>query len=76
MFQTHYEALKNAWRRARDRAGINDRRSHDLKHEAASRFFERGLNVMEVAAVIGHKGLKMLQRYTHLMAEGLVRKLG
>ncbi len=31
---------------------------------------------MEVAAVIGHKGLKMLQRYTHLMAEGLVRKLG
>ena len=47
----------------------------DLRHEATSRFFERGLNVMEVAAITGHKDLRMLQRYTHLRAEDLALKL-
>jgi site-specific recombinase XerD len=28
-----------------------------------------------VAAITGHKDLRMLQRYTHLRAEGLARKL-
>jgi hypothetical protein len=31
---------------------------------------------MEVAAITGHKDLRMLQRYTHLKAEDLARKLG
>lgn len=48
---------------------------HDLRHEAVSRLFERGLNPMEVAAISGHKTLAMLQRYTHLRAEDLARKL-
>ena len=29
---------------------------------------------VEVAAITGHKDLKMLQRYTHLRAEDLARK--
>lgn len=37
-------------------------RFHDLRHEGASRFFELGLNVMEVASITGHKSLQMLQR--------------
>ncbi|GAC1409026.1 MAG: hypothetical protein NVSMB6_08620 [Burkholderiaceae bacterium] len=51
-------------------------RFHDLRHEGASRLFELGLNVLEVASIIGHKTLQMLQRYTHLRAEDLARKLG
>lgn len=50
-------------------------RFHDLRHESASRFFELGLNVMEVASITGHKSLQMLQRYTHLRAEDLANKL-
>lgn len=49
---------------------------HDLRHECVSRLFEKGLNVMEVASISGHKTLAMLQRYTHLKAEDLARKLG
>ena len=75
VFPIHYEALKSAWRRACDRAEISDFRFHDLRHEAASRFFEKGLNVMEVAAITGHKDLRMPQRYTHLRAEDLALKL-
>lgn len=51
-------------------------RLHDLRHEATSSFFERGLNVVEVASITGHKTLAMLQRYTHLRAEDLAKKLG
>jgi integrase len=54
---------------------MTDLRFHDLRHEGASRFFELGLNVMEVASITGHKSLQMLQRYTHLRAEDLARKL-
>ena len=49
---------------------------HDLRHEATSRFFEKGLNPVEVATITGHKDTRMLMRYTHLRAEDLVRRLG
>ncbi len=55
---------------------LRDLRFHDLRHEATSRLFEKGLNPMEVAAVTGHKTLQMLKRYTHLRAEDLVERLG
>jgi integrase len=48
---------------------------HDLRHEATSQLFERGFNIMEVAAITGHKTLTMLLRYTHLHAEDLAKKL-
>lgn len=50
---------------------------HDLRHEATSRLFERGVfDMMEVASITGHKTLSMLKRYTHLRAEDLARKMG
>jgi len=48
---------------------------HDLRHEATSRLFEKGLNPMQVAAITGHKTLQMLKRYTHLKAEDLAELL-
>ena len=50
-------------------------RFHDLRHEAVTRLFEKGLNPIEVGMVSGHKTLSMLQRYTHLRSEELVSKL-
>jgi integrase len=50
-------------------------RFHDLRHEAVTRLFEKGLNPIEVGVVSGHKTLSMLQRYTHLRSEDLVAKL-
>ena len=58
------------------RSGIEDLRFHDLRHEATSRLFEKGLNPVEVATITGHKDPRMLMRYTHLRAEDLARKLG
>jgi len=58
------------------RSGIEDLHFHDLRHEATSRLFEKGLNPVEVATITGHKDPRMLMRYTHLRAEDLARKLG
>ncbi len=58
-----------------DPAYLVDLTFHDLRHEATSRFFERGLNPMQVAAITGHKTLQMLKRYTHLKAEDLAEML-
>ncbi|WP_019866576.1 tyrosine-type recombinase/integrase [Methylovulum miyakonense] len=51
-------------------------RFHDLRHEATSRLFERGFSIMEVASITGHKSLAMLQRYTHIAASDLAKRLG
>ena len=51
-------------------------RFHDLRHEAVSRLFERGLTPMEVAAISGHRSMQMLARYTHISPTTLLTKLG
>lgn len=68
--------VSQAFSRICRRAGLSDLRFHDLRHEATSRLFERGLNPMQVAAITGHKTLQMLKRYTHLRAEDLAKLLG
>ena len=76
VFPLSETALRGLWSRACRRAGLVDLHFHDLRHEATSRLFEKGLNIMEVSAITGHKDLKMLKRYTHLKAEDLALKLG
>lgn len=77
VFSLQAESMSQAFERACEshRANIEGVRFHDLRHEATSRLFEKGLNVMEVAAITGHKTLDMLKRYTHLRAEDLAKKL-
>ena len=74
-FPVTSNAFRLAWDRLRSRAGINDLRFHDLRHEAISRFFEMGLSIPEVALISGHKDVKMLFRYTHMRVDSVVSKL-
>ncbi len=73
---TSAEAIKNAFERARKRAGLQHVNFHDLRHEAASRLFERGLSIEKVAIVTGHKDWQSLKRYTHLKASDVAKELG
>ena len=75
VFPISANALKLGFQRAVERSGINDLRFHDLRHEAVSRFFEKGLNVMEVASISGHKTLQMLKRYTHMQVSVMLEKI-
>jgi integrase len=57
--------FQSSWQRFKRRVGLVDLRFHDLRHEAVSRLFEKGLNHMEVAAISGHKSMQILKRYNH-----------
>ena len=39
---------------------------HDLRHEAISRMFEKGLNVPQVVSISGHKTASQLFRYVQV----------
>jgi integrase len=75
VFTISANALRLAWERLRRRAGIFEVRFNDLRYEADSRFFERGLNVPEVAMISGHRDPRMLFRYTHPKPEEVAAKL-
>ncbi len=69
------DSISQAFERVCKAAGIEGLTFHDLRHEATSRLFEKGLGLMEVASITGHKTMQMLKRYTHLRAEDLVGRL-
>jgi len=75
LFSIKEDSLTQAFSRACAKAGIQNLRFHDLRHEATSRFFEMGLSLMEVASITGHQDPRMLRRYTHLEASDLLKKL-
>jgi integrase len=73
IFPYNSKTFSSIFPRAVHALGIEDLRFHDLRHEGASRLFERGYQVQEVAMFTGHKDWTMLQRYTHLKAAELRR---
>jgi integrase len=74
VFSLSSSQVTRKFSKACSRAQISDLRLHDLRHEAISRFFEAGLNQIEVAAISGHKSITMLHRYTHISTAHLLKK--
>ena len=71
VFPMSGNSVRLAFERLRARAKMADFHFHDLRHEAITRLFERGLNIAEVSAISGHKELRI-----HLRAADLVARLG
>lgn len=66
VFPEQAHVIEIAWRAARDDAGLQDFRFHDLRHSAASYLAMSGASLMDIAAILGHKTLAMVKRYSHL----------
>lgn len=58
--------LRKPWVNAMQTAGITGFKFHDLRHSAASEFAMNGATLAEIAEILGHKTLAMVQRYAHL----------
>lgn len=68
--------LGKHFRRICHRAGIQDLLIHDLRHEATSRFFEKGkLSDMEIMKITGHTQYSTLERYVKLRPSTLADKM-
>lgn len=59
-------ASAQAFNEALAEAGIRNFRFHDLRHTAASYMAQSGASLLEIADTLGHRQLRMVQRYAHL----------
>lgn len=57
--------IRGAWENAIEEAGLSIC-FHTLRHTAASHLAMGGASTLEVGAVLGHKTLAMVKRYSHL----------
>jgi integrase len=76
VFPIKPQTVAAAFMKATNRAGLSDVRFHDLRHTGTTALACKLPNVIELAAVTGHKSLAMLKRYYHPKAEELAQKLG
>lgn len=67
-------SLDALFRKAKGAAGVGDLTFHDTRHEAITRLAKK-LNVLELARMVGHKDLTMLQIYYNETAAELAKKL-
>ncbi|MGY6278283.1 tyrosine-type recombinase/integrase [Methylomonas sp. MgM2] len=58
--------LKQPWLKALAVAEIENFHWHDIRHTTASYLAMNGASLAEIAEILGHKTLQMVQRYSHL----------
>ena len=72
--------IDTIWKHVRARAGLDADREdrldrvvlHSTRHTAATKLIAGGANLIQAAAVTGHKTVGMLKRYTHLKTDDVV----
>ena len=63
--------VKAAWKTILKRARIKDFRIHDLRHSFASFALKKGVPLVHVSKLLGHRNIATTMRYAHLELEQL-----
>lgn len=66
-----YRSLTRAWAVARGFAGLRDVRLHDLRHSYASLAAGRGVSLVMIGKLLGHKVPATTARYAHLARDAV-----
>jgi excisionase family DNA binding protein len=61
--------IKTSFNSAKRRANIKGFCFHALRHTAASRMIEAGVDLITVKDILGHSSVKITERYTHTRSE-------
>jgi integrase len=75
----HLKDIKTAFKTACKSVGIKGFRIHDLRHTAATKMIEAGVDLVTVSKILGHSSIQMTMRYAHPTPENMKRavdKLG
>jgi len=68
--------IRGAWENAVEKAGLSGVCFHTLRHTVASHLTMGGASMIEVGAILGHKTLAMVKRYSHLSVTATAKVLG
>ncbi len=63
--------LRRSFNQATKEAGLEDFRFHDLRHTFATKLVQSGVDLYKVGKLLGHKDIRMTQRYSHHYPESL-----
>ncbi|OZB48454.1 MAG: hypothetical protein B7X42_05995 [Thiomonas sp. 14-66-4] len=74
VFDLDASQIDSLWRKAKKLAMIEDLHFHDLRHTAVTRLAKK-LHILDLARMIGHKDLRMLQIYYNESAETMADRL-
>ena len=66
-------AVRDAFHKACERAGVEGFRFHDLRHEYGSRLGDADVNLKKIARLMGHSNTKQTERYVHPTDDGLLQ---
>lgn len=66
-----YKNLGRAWIDIRGNAGLQDVRLHDLRHSFASLAAGRGVSLLMIGKLLGHRVPATTQRYAHLARDAV-----
>jgi len=66
-----YVDIDRAWRRVRDRAGLNHLVIHDLRHTAGTWLAMEGASAMQIQQALQHSNISASARYVHLAANNV-----
>ncbi len=67
------KGIAAAFKGACARAEIKGLRLHDLRHTAASKMIEAGVDLVTVSKILGHASIQMTMRYAHPTPENMQR---
>ncbi|WP_210364223.1 site-specific integrase [Bacillus sp. REN3] len=67
------KSVKNAFLKLREKHNLDPRVSaHTLRHCFATHSLERGVKIIHIQEMLGHRNLKTTQRYLHLTSKSLM----
>ncbi len=63
--------VQRAFKKIVEKAGFSNFRFHDLRHTFASYLRQKGVDLHTLSKLLGHKSIRMSERYAHLSVDDL-----